>query len=247
MLELRAGSNFESQVPAEAHFGLASASTVSELKVTWPRGGETLLRDVAARQRILVTEPVPSAARCNTPGSLERCIPGGPSSPTECIVEWRPDAVPPTNRSGVPQGHLSCVDGDPSCDADPDGTNASCTFREALCINGADPRLARCAPSAIARGEVLKPKLGKSSDAADAANRAALRAQLAELGLGFGKGVFANATPDHCGTVRDVVVPLVRTKKGKLRPGTRQLAVKVVRPDGKADVDALKFQCRPAS
>ena len=48
MRELRAGSNFESQDPAIAHFGLGSADRVDELRVIWPDGYETVLQNVEA-------------------------------------------------------------------------------------------------------------------------------------------------------------------------------------------------------
>ncbi len=39
--EILAGSNFESQNPNEAHFGLGSAATVDLLEIVWPNGLET--------------------------------------------------------------------------------------------------------------------------------------------------------------------------------------------------------------
>src|SRR6185503_13111690 len=39
--ELRAGSNFESQDPAEAHFGLGATSVIDRVRVRWPDGTET--------------------------------------------------------------------------------------------------------------------------------------------------------------------------------------------------------------
>src|SRR6185503_10262595 len=48
MREIRAGSNFASQDPAEAHFGLGDAKLVDELRVVWPDGTSTDLGGVAA-------------------------------------------------------------------------------------------------------------------------------------------------------------------------------------------------------
>ncbi len=56
MRELRAGSNYVSQDPAIAHFGLGAATSVDEVRVVWPDGGATDLRDLPADQRITISE-----------------------------------------------------------------------------------------------------------------------------------------------------------------------------------------------
>ncbi len=48
--EIRAGSNYVSQNPAEAHFGLGDAAVADEVRIRWPDGEETVLEDVAADQ-----------------------------------------------------------------------------------------------------------------------------------------------------------------------------------------------------
>jgi len=55
--EIRAGNNFVSQDPALAHFGLAAATTVDEIRVRWPDGSETSLADAAANQLLLIRHP----------------------------------------------------------------------------------------------------------------------------------------------------------------------------------------------
>lgn len=55
--EIRAGSNYISQDPAEAHFGLGSATTVDTLEVQWFSGGTTTMTSVAANQILTITEP----------------------------------------------------------------------------------------------------------------------------------------------------------------------------------------------
>jgi len=62
MREIRAGSNFESQDPTEAHFGMASVTTASELRVVWPSGATTVLHDVPVNQRLSIAEPAVTAA-----------------------------------------------------------------------------------------------------------------------------------------------------------------------------------------
>jgi len=57
MRELRAGSNFVSQDPAVAHFGLGSLQDVAELEVVWPHGsGRTLLADVRANRHVVIRQ-----------------------------------------------------------------------------------------------------------------------------------------------------------------------------------------------
>jgi len=69
MRELRAGSNFESQDPAEAHFGLGGYAVADAVRVIWPDGIETILTDVVAGQRLVVSipEPTPTTSPTLTP------------------------------------------------------------------------------------------------------------------------------------------------------------------------------------
>lgn len=60
MREIRAGSNFESQDPAEAHFGLGGSAEVTRLRVVWPRGGYSDVFRVAADRVVDIQEPANS-------------------------------------------------------------------------------------------------------------------------------------------------------------------------------------------
>jgi len=57
--EIRAGINFVSQNPAEAHFGLGDATVVDELRVLWPDGTEELHHDVAADRLVVLGDGDP--------------------------------------------------------------------------------------------------------------------------------------------------------------------------------------------
>jgi hypothetical protein len=57
MREVSIGSNFLSQNSAVQHFGLGVASSVDEIKVQWPNGAETVLRNVPAGQRLNIAHP----------------------------------------------------------------------------------------------------------------------------------------------------------------------------------------------
>ena len=50
LYEIRAASNFVSQSPAEAHFGLANATAASEVRVVWPNGTTSVQTGVSANQ-----------------------------------------------------------------------------------------------------------------------------------------------------------------------------------------------------
>ncbi|MCP3961516.1 MAG: CRTAC1 family protein [bacterium] len=56
--EIRAGSNYVSQDPAEAHFGLGAAATVDQLEVEWPGGETTVLGPLASDQILTVAAPL---------------------------------------------------------------------------------------------------------------------------------------------------------------------------------------------
>ena len=50
MHELRSGSNYVSQQPCEAHFGLGTATTVDRLTVVWPDGEVDLFHDIPSNR-----------------------------------------------------------------------------------------------------------------------------------------------------------------------------------------------------
>ena len=53
--EIRASNHFVSQNPAEAHFGLGSASTV-DMTIFWPDGSQSIINNVAANQYLSVDQ-----------------------------------------------------------------------------------------------------------------------------------------------------------------------------------------------
>lgn len=56
--EIRAGSNFVSQNPAYAHFGLGGAEVVEDIDIEWLDGSTSNLQDVAANQFLTVEHPL---------------------------------------------------------------------------------------------------------------------------------------------------------------------------------------------
>jgi hypothetical protein len=56
MRELNANSNYVSQNPVEAHFGLGEASNIDEIKIVWPGGDESVIENVDADQFLIITQ-----------------------------------------------------------------------------------------------------------------------------------------------------------------------------------------------
>ena len=54
--EIRCGSNYASQNPAEAHFGLGAVQSV-DVSVYWPDGSQSDLIGVAADQLLTISQP----------------------------------------------------------------------------------------------------------------------------------------------------------------------------------------------
>jgi len=95
------------------------------------------------------------------------------------VHEWVTDPPPLLARSGLPRNRLECTEGDPACDFGPAGDNA-CTFNIKLCFNVTEERLA-CAPTDVARVQLLQPPEAQPKDATTLANRDALETALAGL------------------------------------------------------------------
>lgn len=215
--ELRAGSNFESQDPAEAHFGLGSASTFDEIRIRWPDGLQSTIAGGAADRLLVVDRPDVS---CNAPGT---CLMGGGKRRDDCLLQLAlGDATPG-----------ACTEGDPRCDLDTDTSNASCGIRLALCTGW--PIKTSCERRAIESVSVVKPTPG------DRARDALL---VLVGGLVF-PGPFEAPPIARCTREAAVPVPLRRRRSGKL--GTGKLAVKLdARAGGARDVDKVVLTCRPS-
>ena len=54
MRELNANSNYVSQNPVEAHFGLGAANNIDKIRVVWPGGIESIIEDVAVDQFLII-------------------------------------------------------------------------------------------------------------------------------------------------------------------------------------------------
>ena len=59
MTELQLGSNYLSQNPVEAHFGLGDADIIDSLRIVWPglEGDVSEFYNVGANQFLLIHQP----------------------------------------------------------------------------------------------------------------------------------------------------------------------------------------------
>ncbi|HEX6131540.1 MAG TPA: FG-GAP-like repeat-containing protein, partial [Actinomycetota bacterium] len=128
MQELRAGSNFTSQDPAEAHFGLGAATVVPTVRVEWLAGGSTTLTNVAANQTITVTEPA-STCGDGAVNNGEECDAGAANGTTGscCQIDCRLRPATHACRPGAGSCDAAetCTGSSPICPADvvaPSGT-----------------------------------------------------------------------------------------------------------------------------
>jgi hypothetical protein len=88
MRELRCASNYVSQDPAVAHFGLGNALVVSELRVEWPNGAVTVLNGIGANQK-LVLNPTATGVAGATDASAAPAIHLGGAAPNPFSDETR--------------------------------------------------------------------------------------------------------------------------------------------------------------
>lgn len=65
--EIRCGSNYLSQNPSEAHFGLGEAQHIDSLRIRWPDGGEDLFEDFAVDQHLVIRRDDGSQAAVEIP------------------------------------------------------------------------------------------------------------------------------------------------------------------------------------
>jgi hypothetical protein len=72
MRELRVGSNFVSQDPVEAHFGLGNAASATEVEIVWPDGKHRFLGKTPANQLLVIDQPGPDVDEQSK--SQRKCI-----------------------------------------------------------------------------------------------------------------------------------------------------------------------------
>jgi hypothetical protein len=174
-------------------------------------------------------------AASGTVSNVNDCVPVGKGS-QDCHVEWAIAPQPPNDPStGFPTAKITCVDNDPTCDADT--TPGQCTFLVGACVNVTDSRFT-CTPTDAATYDFKKPsakdgaKPHKDPNARDNRRRLDLNLQ----------ALIPTATPNAC-TPQDRFV--VALKKNGTVKGKGKIVLKVTDSTPKTDADAIKFTCLP--
>lgn len=201
-------------------------------------------------------------------------IPGGGTGKTDCILEWfvqNPNN--PLDKKGFPDVKQSCVDGDPTCDADE--ISGQCTFLVTSCLNVDDDRLVDrkdvriCFPSDVVEVDVEKARslepafVALGGDAAGLCSKGRKGALCdtntdCETAPGAGDGkckgrsVFfmPPVASETCTEAARIVVPLKQTPRGFKKASTALqteavTSVPVGEKKGVADPDGLSLTCLP--
>ena len=109
-------------------------------------------------------------------------LPGAARTHEGCFLEWNIVNTGNPKRGGFPGRIQTCVDGDPTCDAD-GKTDGSCTFTVSACLNASDVRLPACHPPAISDVNLHRPNPIQPADSVDAANASLVVNALDALGV----------------------------------------------------------------
>jgi 6-phosphogluconolactonase (cycloisomerase 2 family) len=189
---------------------------------------------------------VGDACECTAPAP-GRCIPGGGSPRSDCLLELNPSGPVTLNRTASRVlGVLRCADGDAACDRD-GSVNGMCTFGLSVCLANSDPRLPRCSSAAIRSYEIMSPHAERSRSAMDQSNARAFEEMLAALGLEIRRGksvVTAAAAPagqNLCSPLVEVAMPAPAPGG---RPVRRKLQMRATAADNLRDADRLVLECR---
>jgi hypothetical protein len=179
--------------------------------------------------------------QCTAPAP-GRCVVGGGSKRTDCLVEFLPSGPVLLNRAGTKMKPLlRCADGDPACDLD-GSRDGACTFGLATCFGNGDPRLPACVPGAVGSAEVQRPS-PRTGDA----NAIRLEQALASLGLEVlrrGQVIAPQVAAlggDTCGPMIRLAVPAPSGPRP--RPVRRKFQLRATAVDGRADVDRFILSC----
>jgi hypothetical protein len=183
--------------------------------------------------------------QCTAPAP-GRCIAGGGSKTTDCLLEFTTGGPVTLNARGTQvKGLLRCSDGDPSCDLD--GTrDGQCTFGVALCFGNADPRFPRCAPAAVFSMEVMQPS-ATGGPAMSRANAQHIEGALMTLGIEVrrrGRVVAGPSTPMG-GNICSPPVRLVTAAPTKGKAVKQKFQLRAQGMNRKRDMDRFVLMCEP--
>ena len=136
--EVRAGGGFESRIRRRCMSG--SGPPASRGCGCGGRRQELTLGSVGSARFLALSPPL---SRCASGNGV--CALGGRARRSDCLLRTRVEGaeVRDTRRGA----RFTCVDGDPTCDRDPD--IGACRLRLALCAGAADARVPACTPANV--------------------------------------------------------------------------------------------------
>jgi hypothetical protein len=185
------------------------------------------------------------ACQCSSPAP-GRCIAGGGSSKTDCLLEFASTGPLSFNARGTKlKNQLRCTDGDPACDQD-GARDGACTFGVAPCFGNLDPRLPTCSPTSVGSIEVVQPS---TKSAAGRINAERLEAAFAEMDLEVRrKGVVLAARTEtmggnRCAAAISLVTPAGHTLGRGGRPFKQKFVLNVQSMTGGRDKDGFILLC----
>jgi hypothetical protein len=184
--------------------------------------------------------------QCTAPAP-GRCIAGGGSKRTDCLLEVSTVGPVELNRRGKKVKRvLRCSDGDRACDLD-GARDGQCTFGVALCFGNADPRYPRCTPSMIRSMEILRPSAARAITEMSRGNAQHLERALGALGLEVRRRRRVISEPvapvgeDLCSPLIHLVTPAPKVS-GK-KPVRRKFTFRAQATNGRRDKDRLTLMC----
>jgi cysteine-rich repeat protein len=182
-----------------------------------------------------------------------RCLAGGGSARTDCLLEFAPVGPPTYNRKGTKvKPQLTCKDGDPACDMD-GKRDGRCTFGVSICLGNEDPRFANCNPAMVYSVEVMTPRPDRITPPMNYVNARRLELAAKEFGLevrrrnraiskfGLGDGD-VDITP-VCGPAFELMVPAPKPK-ARRNAIKRRFRINAESVDGRHDGDRFLLICK---
>jgi cysteine-rich repeat protein len=182
-----------------------------------------------------------------------RCLPGGGSLRTDCLLEFAPVGYPSYNRKRTKvRPYLTCEDGDPACDMD-GHRDGQCTFGVSMCLGNDDPRLPECAPSMVYGVEVMSPRPDRITPPLNFINARRLEMAAEEFGLEIrrrGRIISENSLGGGnidispiCGPALKLMVPAPKPK-GRRTAIKRKFRINAKSVDGRRDGDRIMLICK---
>jgi hypothetical protein len=182
-----------------------------------------------------------------------RCLAGGGSVRTDCLLEFAPVGPASYNRKGTKvKQQLTCADGDPTCDMD-GLRDGRCTFGMSICLGNDDPRYAKCNPAMVYSVEVMSPRPDRITPPINYINARRLELAAEHFGLevrrrnrtisefSLGEGD-VDITP-VCGPAFELMVPAPKPK-ARRNAIKRRFRINAESVDGRHDGDRFLLICK---